>query len=231
MAAPGTLSEGLDNPVWASLSGAHVALARRGLHAGRYAPEVAPFAAVDRTDALAADELKGLVAPGETVLLVGPAPRLDAAWQVEPLEEIAQMTCREPVAAVAGPPMIELDERHRADVLDLTARVYPHYFRPLSVRMGRYFGIYEGAKLAAMAGERMRFDAHVELSAICTDPACLGRGYARRLVAMLANDILDRGGVAFLHVSHRNVRAKSLYERLGFRLRRDMALLSAQRTS
>jgi ribosomal protein S18 acetylase RimI-like enzyme len=225
------VSDGLDNPVWASLNGAHGALARRGLHAARYAPEVAPFAAVDRSDAAAGDELKGLGAACVSVLLVGPAPRFDAAWQVEPLEEIAQMTCRECIAAVAGPPMVELDERHRADVLDLTARVYPHYFRPLSVRMGRYFGIYEGVKLAAIAGERMRFDGYVELSAICTDPACLGRGYARRLVAMLANDILDRGDVAFLHVSHRNARAKALYERLGFRWRRDVPLLAAQRTS
>ena len=115
-------------------------------------------------------------------------------------------------------------------MLELTARVYPHYFRPLTVRMGRYFGIYDGARLAAMVGERMRFAGHVELSAICSDPAYLGRGYARRLVAMLVDDILDRGDLPFLHVSHRNARAKALYERLGFRWRRDMPLLAAQRT-
>jgi predicted GNAT family acetyltransferase len=125
--------------------------------------------------------------------------------------------------------VIELDATHTADVLELTSRVYPHYFRPRTVEMGRYFGVYDGAKLAAISGERMRFDGHVELSAICTDPAYLGRGYSRRLVALLVNDIHDRGDVPFLHVSHRNARAKALYERMGFVWRSDIPLVSASR--
>lgn len=223
-------NEALDNPVWTALTGAHAAFARRTLHAARYPADVAPFAAVDRFDARTADELAGLVDPGETVLFVGPSPRFGAGWQVEALEDIAQMICPARIAAVDGPPLIELGEPDRMDVLDLTARVYPHYFRPLTMRMGRYFGIHDGNKLAAITGERMRFAGHVELSAICTDPAYLGRGYARRLVATLANDLLDRGERPFLHVSHRNTRAKSLYERMGFRWRADIALLAVTRT-
>lgn len=96
--------------------------------------------------------------------------------------------------------------------------------------MGRYFGIYDGAKLAAIAGERMRFEGYTELSAICTDPAYTGRGYAQRLVAMLTNDILDSGVLPFLHVSHQNARAKSLYEHMGYRFRADIPLLAVQRS-
>ena len=77
----------------------------------------------------------------------------------------------------------------------------------------------------------MRLAGYVELSAICTDPAYLGRGYARRLVALLTNDILNRGDVPFLHVSHRNARAKALYEYLGFRWRSDVALVLVQRVA
>ena len=82
-----------------------------------------------------------------------------------------------------------------------------------------------------MAGERMSFDGHQEISAVCTHPDYLGRGYARRLIAMLTNGILDSGRLPFLHFSHENVRAKSLYERLGFSFRTDIPLLVATRVA
>jgi GNAT superfamily N-acetyltransferase len=163
------------------------------------------------------------------VLFVGPAPRAAHGWRVESVGPIAQMLCGGPIPTRPGPAIVALSAAHTADVLDLTARVYPHYFRPRTVELGRYFGIYDGDKLAAMTGERMRFDGHTEVSAICTDPAYLGRGYAQRLVAMLANDILEAGRVPFLHVSHANVRALRLYAHLGFRLRADIALTAATR--
>ena len=223
------MTQPLDNPVWFSLASRHAGLAQRTANSARYPSDVAPFAAVDTFDLDASGQLATLVEPGQTVLFVGPVPAFGAGWRAEPLEHIAQMTCRDRIVVPPGPEVTELDSRHRIDVLDLTARVYPHYFRPRTVEMGRYFGIYDGAKLAAITGERMRFDSHVELSAICTDPAYVGRGYAQRLVALLANDILERGDVPFLHVSHRNARAKALYEYLGFRWRTDMALTSARR--
>lgn len=95
--------------------------------------------------------------------------------------------------------------------------------------MGRYLGIYDGNVLAAMAGERMHFDGHCEISAICTHPDYPGRGYARRLIAMLTNDIRARDELPFLHFSHDNLRAKSLYERIGFAFRMDIALVVATR--
>jgi predicted GNAT family acetyltransferase len=127
-----------------------------------------------------------------------------------------------------------LSEAHRADVLALTALVYPHYFRPRTMEMGRYFGIYEfdsggGGRLAAMIGERLGTDTHQEMSAICTHPDFNGRGYARRLTAMLTNDTFARGRIPFLHVSHENLRAKQLYEQLGYRHRRDIGFWSLRR--
>lgn len=220
------MSQPLDNPVWMSLTSRHAALARRDGDAARYPGEVAPFAAAGAFDTRAGEQLAGLVEPGETVLFVGPSPPFDDRWRTEPLEHIAQMTCDSRLTVRDGPPVTPLEEAHTADVLELTARVYPHYFRPRTVDMGRYFGIYDGAKLAAITGERMRFDGHTELSAICTDPAYLGRGYAQRLVALLVNDVLDRGDRPFLHVSRRNARAMSLYGHMGFRWRADIALVA-----
>ena len=225
------MSEPLDNPVWSSLTGEHATLGRRLAHAARYRADVAPFVGVDVSATAAGDELADLVAPGESVLFVGPAPALSsAAWRVEPLESIAQMISDLRCPPFEGPPITELSETHSADVLDLTSRVYPHYFRPHTMAMGRYLGIYDGDKLAAMAGERMRFGRYVELSTICTDPAYTGRGYAQRLVGQLVADIRDMQRIPFLHVSHRNARAKALYEHLGFRFRTDITLVAAHRS-
>ena len=73
-----------------------------------------------------------------------------------------------------------------------------------------------------MIGERMGMDGWQEISAVCTHPDHLGRGYARHLLAWLTNDNLARGRLAFLHVSHANMRAKTLYAQCGYRLRRDI---------
>ena len=115
------------------------------------------------------------------------------------------------------------------DVLALTALVYPHYFRPRTMDLGRYFGIYQEGRLAAIIGERMGMDDCQEISAVCTHPDFNGRGYARRLLAWLSNDVLDRGRTPFLHVSHENHRAKQLYERGGYRDRRDIGFWSLRR--
>lgn len=219
----------LDNPVWASLTSDHAALARMAGRAGRYPADAAPFVAVEVGDAQAAKQAVSLVAVGESVCFVGPAPPLSSAWNVEQSVPIAQMTCGSRLKTVDGPAVIELSRSHLEDMLALTARVYPHYFRPRTIEMGRYFGIYDGASLAAMAGERMRFGGHQEISAVCTDPDYAGRGYARRLIAMLTNDILDSGRLAFLHVSHENVPARSLYERIGYSFRADIPLLAVKR--
>jgi ribosomal protein S18 acetylase RimI-like enzyme len=220
----------LDNPVWASLTSCHASLARTAGGAARYPAEVAPFVAVGVADARATEQAASLVAPGELVCFVGPAPPLPAGWRVEQSVPIAQMICRSRLEVIEGPEVIELSRAHLADVLALTALVYPHYFRARTMAMGRYFGIYDGDVLAAMAGERMHFDGHQEISAVCTHPDYVGRGYARRLIAMLTNEILDSGQLPFLHFSHENTRAKSLYERIGFSFRTDIALLVVTRS-
>jgi predicted GNAT family acetyltransferase len=97
------------------------------------------------------------------------------------------------------------------------------------MELGRYFGIYQDGRLAAMIGERLGTDEHQEMSAICTHPDFNGRGHARRLTAWLSNDTLARGRTPFLHVSHENVRAKHLYEQLGYRVRRDIPFWSLRR--
>lgn len=220
----------LDNPFWSSLCSRHRDIAQVAGDVARYPAEFAPFLGVADAGVDATDALVSLVAPGESVYLLGIAPDVvPEGWRLEAFADLAQMICTAPIEVVDGPEIIALSEAHRADVLALTALVYPHYFRPRTMEMGRYFGIYQDGRFAAMIGERLGTDTHQEMSAICTHPDFNGRGYARRLTAMLTNDTFARGRIPFLHVSHGNPRAMRLYEQLGYVHRRDIGFWSLQR--
>ena len=225
----------LANPIWESLRSRHRAFARSAGEVARYPAEVAPFLGVASADADVADALETLVAPGESVYLLGVVPRAPAGWELKPYAQLAQMERTAPLEVIDGPEVIPLGPAHREDVLALTALVYPHYFRPRTMEMGRYFGIYlpdnrGNVRLAAITGERMGTSTQVELSAICTHPNFLGRGYARRLVALLVNDLLAQGLRPFLHVSYANPRALELYRRIGFAHRPDIGFWSLRRS-
>jgi len=217
------LAGALDNPFFSALDSLHRDIGLRRDEVARYPADVAPFLGVAHPDVDVGDAFDTLVPLGDEVLLLGIAPsRMPRGWTLEPFADLAQMVRDAPLDVPDGPAIMELGEHHRGDVLALTALVYPHYFRPRTMQLGRYFGIYEEGRLAAMIGERLGTPDAREMSAICTHPDFLGRGYARRLTAFLVNDTLRAGRLPFLHVSHANTRAKRLYERQGWRLRRDI---------
>lgn len=222
--------DGRDNPFWSALDTIHHGIALRAGDVARYPADFAPFLGIAHAEADLAGALDALVAPGETVLMLGVAPaRVPEGWRLEPLEQLAQLACDAPLALAAGPEIVALGEGDRADVLALTALVYPHYFRERTLELGRYIGIRVGGRLAAMAGERLGTPLHREMSAICTHPDFNGAGHARRLTAQLTNDTLASGRGPFLNVSPRNARARALYERLGYRLRRTIPFWSLRR--
>jgi ribosomal protein S18 acetylase RimI-like enzyme len=219
----------LDNPVWSSLTTRHASLAVVKELAGRYPPQVAPFAAVSSNDALAVEQLETLINLGESVYFVGLAPAFRRGWSVESSGAIPQLLCTSQAPVRPGPEPTVLTEHHRSDMLALTALVFPGFFRARTVEMGRYIGVYHGRVLAAMAGERMCLDGFQEVSGVCTHPEFIGRGYAQRLVALLTNSILERGVTPFLHVHRDNARALSVYEHLGYRVRKEVGLWSVTR--
>jgi GNAT superfamily N-acetyltransferase len=221
----------LDNPFWVSLQTRHRDIALREGGLARFPAEYAPFAGVAHGDVECSETLACLLAPEESVYFLGLVPRMNSNWKVEAYRPLAQMVCEATLDIIDGPEIIPLSEQHRSDVLALTARIYPHYFRARTMELGRYFGIYQEGCLAAMIGERLGMDAHQEISAVCTDPDFNGLGYARSLLAFISNDNLERNRQPFLHVSHENNRALSLYEAMGYRIRRDIPFWALRRLS
>jgi ribosomal protein S18 acetylase RimI-like enzyme len=220
------IMDDLDNPIHAALRTLHHGIAMQAGVALRYPSAYAPFFAVPDETSDVDESLDALVAPVETVYLLGVAPKQVRGAKLHAFAPLAQMVCDAPLPSIDGPPIMPLGNDHRDDVLALTAVVYPHYFRPRTMEMGRYFGIYQHGRLAAIIGERLGWDEAQEVSAVCTSPDCNGRGYARRLMAYLTNDLIASNIQPFLHVSHENERAKEMYERIGFRLRRDIGFWS-----
>lgn len=216
-------SHPLDNPFWSSLDSLHERHALKSGGVACYPADIAPFIGAARADAFDPAALSMLMAAGDERLVLGVVPStVPDGWELRQFPDLMQMVCESPLQETDGPEIVALDATHPHDVLELTALVYPHYFRPRTMVLGDYFGLRPQGWLEAMAGERLGMPGWREMSAICTHPDAVGRGHARRLTAYLTNRTLARGDVPFLHVSPDNGRAVELYRRLGYRLRRNL---------
>jgi ribosomal protein S18 acetylase RimI-like enzyme len=223
------MTTALDNPIWHSLRTHHAALGEGDDSSAAYRSDVAPFVGVPFADAHCGEALAARLGTQGRHYLVGVIPPQVPGWQLEDHGVIDQMVCESAPEVPSGPEVVELGATHLDDQLALTALVYPGYFRRETPRMGRYLGIYLDGRLAAMAGERMSLPGHREISGVCTHPDYLGKGYAQRLVALVTRDIFAAGLQPFLHVSAKNVRAKRIYEHLGFADRKALAHYVLQR--
>ena len=220
----GAMEHVLDNPVWHALIGPHRAHAVGHGLARHYPRDMAPFSAiVEASDAAYADLAVDLP-PGTEARLFRPCEEpLARGWQQLDGFAMLQMIARAVPKHVSevGTVLSEADSRAMAD---LVAIAKPGPFGPRTPLLGQYFGVRDGDRLLAMAGERMRLPGYVELSAICAHPEARGRGYAAGLTLQLMQLAFDRGEVPFLHVRPDNAAAVALYRRLGFETRRELVV-------
>lgn len=99
----------------------------------------------------------------------------------------------------------------------LAALTKPGPFNSRTIEFGEYYGIFENGRLASMTGQRLHVENYTEVSAVCTHPDFLGKGYAAALLQHQLQIICGNGQIPFLHVRADNERAIALYERLGFK--------------
>ena len=215
----------LDNIVWHSLNGTQARFASGPAHARRYErglPALAGFADPGRPDF---DALAPHVGGDEHFYCTGWSGAAPAGWVIEADTSCDQYVWAGPIPpADAAPEAIRLEASHGAQMVELAALTRPGPFGERNAELGEYYGIFDGGRLVAMAGERMHAGSLREISAVCTHPDYQGRGLARRLTDKMIRLQMARGQTPFLHAMHANERARHLYERMGFRHHREIVL-------
>ena len=215
----------LDNPVWHALTGPHRAHALGRGAARHYPRDIAPFSAIaEPSEQVYADLAADLPANTEARLFRPSVEPLPDGWEELDRFPLLQMVASGPSngAEIAASLLTVADI---AAMMDLVAATEPGPFGPRTPLLGRYLGIWQGDRLVAMAGERLRVPGHVELSAICVRPEARGKGYAAALTGRLMRLAFEGGEVPFLHVRPDNVGAVALYKRLGFATRRELVVM------
>ncbi|WP_425955891.1 GNAT family N-acetyltransferase [Xylanimonas sp. McL0601] len=220
--APARDDSALDNPVWSSLTGAHAGLAVGGDLVRRFPDDVSPFAAVRTWDEPGVwDAILALVGPGGEFPLPPAGVALPHGWETVFTLDAWQLVETDRLETRPDDEAVVLGADDAPEMLALVERSRPGPFLPRTYVMGRYVGIRRDGRLVAMAGERVRPAGWTEISAVTTDPGHRGEGLASRLVRDVAHHVHARGDRAYLHTSADNP-ALSLYERLGFEIRRPM---------
>jgi ribosomal protein S18 acetylase RimI-like enzyme len=208
----------LDNIMWNCLSGPHAHFATGEGAVRRYAPGFSPIVGCEDPERPDFATLERYCEPGDSFyfdIWSGPTPE---GWQLDKEARMLKMLWDAPAPAEdAAPDAIPLRGEHASEAVGLANLTNPGPFGIRTPELGEYFGYFDGGRLIAMAGERMRAGDLHELSGICTHPDFLGRGLAKKLTLKLVLRQMQRGETPFLHVLSHNAPARSLYEKLGFR--------------
>jgi hypothetical protein len=222
----------LDRPVWSALTTrqAHLAQVHVGAGGGRAVRMIADYglfaATAERTpESLAA--LSALLPEQGALALVEAEAFPPVPGAASEPRQVWQMACAGLTDFAAGPPgfeIVALTEADAPEMLALATLTEPGPFFARTHQLGDFIGVKVDGRLAAMAGERMKPAGFTEVSGVCVHPDHRGHGYSAVLSRRVATAILARGEQPFLHVYAHNAPAIAVYEKLGFSLRREMAM-------
>ncbi|SRR5258706_1804206 len=212
----------LDNPVWHALNSHHQHLAIWGEGAARYQPDFVGAVAIPENTNMGFNNLRALVETNEVIGVIGGSlPEDLSGWEVLHIDQARQLI-HEDLQPATRVDAVVLTADDVPEMLDLVNVAQPGPFLRRTIEMGQYLGLRQDGHLVAMAGERFHLTGFCEVSAVCTHPDYRGRGFAGALTTMVAEAILERQEIPFLHVAPGNDRALRLYLKLGFRIRTEI---------
>lgn len=214
----------LDRPVWTARATGWAKLAEGDDRARRLDRDHGVFGAAADRSKVSQAALGALVPEqGELWLIEREAWPPPPGTRCAHTAEVVQMVA-EPITP--GPPpgfaFVELGEDDAPAMYDLATLTRPGPYVAHTNRLGKFIGVKSEGRLVAMAGERMAMPGMREVSGVGTHPDFRGRGYAAGLMRVVAERMLARGEIPFLHAYAGNTGAIALYRQLGFRHRADL---------
>ena len=214
----------LYNPVYCALTSGdqHLSL---GTEKVRYFDEkVSPFAGIEEGYIKGFEELYDLL-PADRVILYATPEHINQpkGWELlNKIEGLQFVFDQGNNIKTSSLKLVLLNEQHIDQMVDLATLTKPGPFNTRTIDFGYYFGIFDQDKLVAMTGQRLHPQQYTEISAVCTHPDYLGKGYAHALIQHQLQLILEQRQIPFLHVREDNTRAIDLYNRIGFKVIRGM---------
>ncbi|QHT70654.1 GNAT family N-acetyltransferase [Rhodocytophaga rosea] len=214
----------LDNPIWNALVTGNKHFASGNEQAKYIRRDVGPFAGLKTNSERELNELHALLQEKSFVVLFTPGKiSIPAGWDIKLEKALLQMVYQPQYPPMAqDTELIALQDEHIPAMLELTAMTKPGPFYSRTIEFGNYEGIFQENTLVAMTGQRLQPDPYTEVSAVCTHPDHTGKGYAAKLISSQIHKITAVSRIPFLHVFTDNRAACKLYEKLGFRERKQM---------
>jgi ribosomal protein S18 acetylase RimI-like enzyme len=214
----------LYNPVYHALQSGDARLARGTGDVLFFEETISPFVGFHHENQEGFRQLYEQLPAARPVLYATPERITEpAGWQL--LHEIGGLQfvyAGKPTTIHPALPCTALGPEHVEEMVALATLTRPGPFASGTIQFGSYHGIFHQGMLVAMTGQRLHVGDYTEISAVCTHPQHLGKGYAAALVQHQVQVIISQGKQPFLHVRHDNERAIAVYERLGFVVNRPM---------
>ncbi|GAA0879574.1 GNAT family N-acetyltransferase [Algoriphagus jejuensis] len=215
----------LDNPIWNALTSGTEKYSQGNDRVRYMNRSMGLFVGFQSYSEAAWSDLDKWFSQGDSIILFTTGEQaIPKSWIIKLKRPIAQMVFE---GDTALPPdahgkAVPLSKANVPAMLEITALTNPGPFFAKTIELGYYEGIFEGEKLVAMTGQRLHPDPYVEVSAVCTHPDFVGKGLAAELLRNQIRCILAESKIPFLHVNRDNYGAIRLYEKLGFKRRREM---------
>jgi ribosomal protein S18 acetylase RimI-like enzyme len=216
----------LDYPAWNALISGNNNLSEGNEYVKYFDAEVAPFVGMSE---LSFDEFQLLAdnipVKREMVIIISKEIEIPRPWIVtEHLNALQMVFSGNVQDDHATETIVPLQDKDVPQMLTLTALTHPGPFSKRTIEFGNYEGIFNHGELISMAGQRMHPAEFAEISAVCTHPDHLGKGYAGQLIRSQVRKIKANSETPFLHVRSDKESASHLYKGLGFQVRKQMEI-------